>query len=105
MTDHSTWVNVAINIGCVVVSIKLVNYLGYKKGMSVNLASSLAFSGMMLLFYLCAKFFHISFLLIPVNGGIPWSKPNGFLLMLFLGLIAAVVFCINDYLVNKNKNR
>jgi hypothetical protein len=71
-----------------------------KKKIDVNFGASLLFSIFWGLLYLSARLFHVSFYLIPINGGIPWYK-SGKLLLAFIG---GLIFSIYFYLKRTKKN-
>ena len=46
--------------------------------------------------YIAATLFHIPFVLIDFNGGIPWQKPARLLAFTAIGVVAAIYFLMRD---------
>lgn len=90
MDRHPIILDFFINVLCVISCLLYGNYLYYKKHIDINFGSSILFSILWLLVYLFAKIFHVSWILVPINGGIPWSKSGFFLFLFFLGVVAAI---------------
>jgi len=48
------------------------------------------------LFDLCAKLFHVSFVIIPFNGGIPWDSSRRLTILFLLGVISTIYFYLKS---------
>jgi|GEM_PF-3406868 hypothetical protein len=95
----------ASNIACVLSAILLVAYLGKKIVVSDNFWVSVGLALACGELYVAAKVLHISFVLLPFNGGITWEKPARLLALSFLGALGAMFFYLKDgYKSSSSKN-
>jgi hypothetical protein len=101
MTHHPFIVDFSINAAFFMICALLVYYLRYINNMDASLRAwvgcSIFFGGL----YLCARLFHVSMVLIPINGGIPWDRP-GFVLLLFLVSLVCTIYTFIKNCLNGN---
>lgn len=103
MNEHPVLIDLGANIICLLIIIKLTSYFGFKNNLSVGFAVSLGLLGAGFLFFISAQLFHVSFWLIPVNGGLAWNKTGRFVFMMTAGAFAAFYFYARDYVFKKPK--
>jgi hypothetical protein len=89
-------VNLLINLLCVVGSVSLAIILSKRFVVSDNFWVCAGVSFAFLTGYVAARLCHISFVLIPLNGGITWQKPARLLALSLLLFVAAVFFYLKD---------
>lgn len=86
-----------VNILCAAFSLYIAAfYLAPRIKVSTNFWASVAFAVMWGSMYIAAKLFHVSFVLLPFNGGIPWEKPARLLGLCILGVVGSVFFYVKD---------
>jgi hypothetical protein len=89
-------IDLIVNILCAVISIYLACYLGDRIKISSNFWASIGFTFLWGSLYITAKLFHVSFVLLPFNGGIPWQKPARLLGLCILGAGSSLFFYLKD---------
>jgi hypothetical protein len=98
MTYHPFIVDFSVNVVCFLILMPICNYFYYTKKLAVNFGSWVGFTILFGLFYLCARFFHVSWVIIPINGGIPWDKSGRLAFMFFVGVVCSIYTFIKNYL-------
>jgi hypothetical protein len=88
--------DLVINIVCALVGMSFGAFLSKRTKMGTGFSASVGFALLWGATYLTAKLFHISFILLPFNGGISWQKPARLLALSLLGVISALFFYIKD---------
>jgi hypothetical protein len=99
MNTHPEILDLSLNIICIVIGVFVAYCLSTKTKLiqfGGNFVSSVAFIAWWGLAYIEAKLFHVSFIFIPIRGGIRWDKPGRLLFMCFCGVISALFFFIKD---------
>lgn len=97
--NKATVMDLVLNVICALVGMSFGAYLSKHTKMGTGFCASVGFALLWGATYLMAKLLHISFILLPFNGGIPWQKPGRLLALSLLGVISAIIF----YLKYRNK--
>jgi hypothetical protein len=99
MINHPIILDLFLNIICIVTGVYLGYFLSTKTKLTRfgdNFLASIGFSVWWGLAYIESKLFHVSFVLIPIRGGIQWDKPGRLLFLCVCGIISTLFFLIKD---------
>lgn len=99
MTNHPIILDAFLNIICIIAGVIIGYCLSTKTKLTRfgdNFLASIGFSAWWGLAYIEAKLFHVSYVFIPIRGGIQWDKPGRLLLLFVGGMVSAVFFLIKD---------
>jgi|HubBroStandDraft_1064217.scaffolds.fasta_scaffold258033_2 hypothetical protein len=84
--QHSVIYDLSVNLTELFVAMVVGYLLNVKRSMAVNRASAIGIIVYSILCYCSARFDHVSWYLVPLNGGISWTRANFFLFLLCYGL-------------------
>jgi hypothetical protein len=96
---HSAFFDVFVNLVCLITVICVGDRLLYAKGLGLNLSAAIGIACAALLFYFCAKVFHVSYYLSPFGRKVPWDRPNIFLIVFGLAAIVSLVLYVKNYVI------
>ena len=103
MPAHPFLIDFGVNLISFLMGMVLAGYLGLRTRVTPSLASSFAFTAFWGLAYFEARALHVSFVLLPFNGGIPWYKPARLLALCFFGFVASLFFALKNGILRNAK--
>ncbi len=97
MEQHAFFADFAINCVCFLITILFGNYLYYiRKIKDINFGTCLCLCLLWLLAYLCAKLLHVSWVVVPIDGGISWTRLDRLAFFFWAFVVATIFFYIKS---------
>ena len=95
MNNNPVVVDLLINFIGFIISFYIGNYIWKIKKRSVNFSASATLIGLALFYYVAAKYFHMTFLIVVPHGdhwGLSWQHANAYLFCAALASICTLYF-------------